>query len=46
MRKEKLIYNCLSRRADIYVCERCGMSEALRDATQYNDDIMEWDMFK
>lgn len=45
MRKEKLTYNAWSRRADIYVCENCGMAEALRDATGYADDITEWRMF-
>lgn len=44
--RNKLTHNAFSRRADIYVCESCGMSEALRDATQFNDDIMEWDMFR
>lgn len=30
--REKLSYNCLSRRATIYICEPCGMSEAVEDA--------------
>lgn len=45
MRKEKLTHNAWSRRADIYVCENCGMVEALRDATHTPDDINEWRMF-
>lgn len=30
--REKAIYNCLSRRAIVYVCEPCGMHEAVEDA--------------
>lgn len=30
--REKAIYNCLSRRATVYVCEPCGMHEAVEDA--------------
>lgn len=29
---EKLTRNALSRRADIYICDACGMEEALMDA--------------
>lgn len=29
----RLVYNALSRHADVYVCERCGMDEALNAAT-------------
>lgn len=31
--RDNLYHNALSRRADVYVCERCGVSEALEDAT-------------
>ena len=31
--KSKITHNALSRRAHIYICERCGMDEALLDAT-------------
>lgn len=43
--RDKLLHNALSRRADIYVCDNCGMVEALRDATQNADDVTEWRMF-
>lgn len=41
MRRE-LYLNCLSRRAHIYVCEKCGMAEALADHLQKNDPIEDW----
>lgn len=44
--RDKLIHNALSRRADIYVCEPCGMSEALCDAMGIDDDIVGWNVFK
>lgn len=31
--RDNLYHNALSRRASVYICERCGMSEALDDAT-------------
>ena len=30
--RDRLTHNCLSRRATIYVCEKCGMGEAIQDA--------------
>ena len=30
--RDRLAHNCLSRRATIYVCEKCGMGEAIQDA--------------
>lgn len=44
--RDKLTHNALSRRADIYVCENCGMVEALRDAAHKTDDITEWYTFR
>ena len=36
-------HNALSRRADIYICEACGMDEALRDAAGlYPLPFTEW----
>ncbi len=40
--REKLHNNCLSRRADVYVCEQCGMDEALHDCSGCADLITEW----
>ena len=44
MRRE-LYMNCLSRRADIYVCEKCGMAEALADFTKKPDPVTDWYIF-
>ena len=44
MRRE-LYMNCLSRRADIYVCEKCGMEEALADHAQKDDPVTDWYIF-
>lgn len=38
--KENLHTNALSRRADIYVCDRCGLAESLEDF--YNDEKFKW----
>ncbi len=43
--REKLIYNCTSRRADVYVCEKCGMDEALHDHARKEDSVLDWSMF-
>lgn len=32
--RKKLAYNCLSRRTTVYVCEPCGMHEAVEDAAK------------
>lgn len=37
-----LAYNALSRYADVYVCEACGMDEALRDAAGQPMPFSEW----
>lgn len=37
-----LIYNCLSRRADVYVCEICGADEAIRDMRGDEDKLADW----
>ena len=41
-----LAYNALSRYADVYVCEACGMDEALRDAAGQPMSFSEWDVVK
>lgn len=41
-----LAYNALSRYADVYVCEACGMDEALRDAAGQPMPFSEWDAVK
>ncbi len=43
--REKLTYNCTSRRADVYVCEKCGMDEALHDHARKKDSVLDWSMF-
>lgn len=37
-----LHHNALSRRADIYICDQCGMEEALRDCTGKTDKLADW----
>lgn len=44
MRRE-LYMNCLSRRANIYICEKCGMAEALADFAQKADPVTDWYIF-
>lgn len=34
--------NALSRRADIYICDECGMEEAVKDMLGKSDTIDEW----
>lgn len=38
--------NALSRRADVYVCDVCGMKEALEDAIGKRTPLSEWDIMK
>jgi len=45
MRRE-LYMNCLSRRAEIYVCEKCGMAEALADHLGKHDPVTDWYIFR
>jgi len=40
--KAKLFSNALSRRADIYVCDSCGMEEALCDFCKKQDTVDTW----
>lgn len=39
-------YGALSRRADIYICDKCGETEALEDCSDIPPlPLVEWDMF-
>ena len=42
---QRLIVNALSRYADVYICENCGMDEALRDACGRGLPMWEWCAF-
>ena len=35
-------HNALSRRADVYICDECGMGEAIKDMLGEPDPIDEW----
>lgn len=39
---DKPIRNALSRHADVYVCDRCGMDEAMRDFAKVPVDLSSW----
>ena len=40
-------YGALSRRAEIYICDKCGNAEALEDYSDISPlPLVEWDMFK
>ena len=44
---EKPVRNALSRRAKVYICDACGMDEALRDATGKEPlPLNEWSMIQ
>lgn len=40
--REKLTHNALSRHGECYICERCGMDEAIRDMTRRVLPAAEW----
>ena len=40
--REPMLYNCLSRHEEIYVCEMCGMDEALMDACGKVKPLQDW----
>lgn len=42
---QRLVVNALSRYADVYICEDCGMGEALRDACGQALPMWEWNAF-
>ena len=39
---EKPIRNALSRQADVYVCDRCGMDEALKAVKGLSIPLTQW----
>jgi len=41
---EKLVRNALSRHAHVYVCDECGMDEAIRDMVGNPLPLNEWSM--
>ena len=44
--KERLGTNALSRRADVYVCDECGIEEAIADFNGEPDPIEQWHCFR
>lgn len=40
--KDRLHTNALSRYADIYICDMCGMDEAIKDTTGQALPLKEW----
>lgn len=46
MDAESVTRNALSRRADVYVCDACGMQEALEDVTDSVTPLSEWAIAK
>lgn len=42
----ELIMNALSRRANVYICDRCGTEEAMADFYRLNDDLDSWSFVK
>lgn len=44
--KDKLCTNALSRHAHVYVCDRCGMDEAIREMCGEDLPLKEWAVAK
>lgn len=40
--KERLVTNALSRHADVYICDACGMDEAIRDMKGQPLPLKDW----
>ena len=40
--KDRLRTNALSRHADVYICDACGMDEAVRAATGQDMPLKDW----
>lgn len=40
--KDRLHTNALSRHADVYICDKCGMDEAMRDFAKMPSDLASW----
>lgn len=44
--KERLVTNALSRHADVYICDACGMDEAIRDMKNDPLQLRDWAITK
>lgn len=44
--KERLTTNALSRHADVYICDACGMDEAIRDMKGEPLPLKDWAIAK
>jgi len=44
--KNRLVTNSLSRHADVYVCDACGMDEAIRDMKGDTLPLKDWAIAK
>lgn len=44
--KDKLCINALSRHVHVYICDRCGMDEALREMAGEDLPLKEWAIAK
>ena len=44
--KAPLSHNALSRYADLYVCDECGMTEAMLDMMRNPLPLEQWDIFR
>ena len=42
MDAESVTHNALSRRATVYICDACGMQEALEDMMDSRKPLTEW----
>lgn len=40
--KDRLVTNALSRHVHVYICDECGMDEAMRDLLGKDLPLMEW----
>lgn len=43
---ENPIRNSLSRRADVYICDMCGLQEAMEDMMDSRTPLSEWSIVK
>ena len=46
MDTETVMHNAYSRHVDIYVCNQCGLEEALIDFVGAKPDINDWSLFR
>ena len=38
----ELVMNSLSRKANVYICNQCGMNEAMCDYLEIDDNLEDW----